>query len=98
MVNNAILNCPTITAIEGDITTLQTDKLDISGALYVNSYYVNDNVNDIQTVIDTIGIDQGNVIYVSAGSYGGSTLTISQANNIAIIGPAVGGPIWLGPR
>jgi hypothetical protein len=78
-----ILNCPTITALE-------TGKLDKSGALYVNSYYVNDNVNDIQTVVDSVGADQGNVIYVSAGSYGGSTLTLSQFSNSAIICPAVG--------
>lgn len=96
---NAIQNCPTITAIEGDITTiegditaLQTDKLDKSSALYVNSYYVNDNVNDPQTVVDAIGADQGNVIYMGAGSYGGIDLLISQANNLAIIGPAPGGP------
>lgn len=77
-----ITNCPTLDAF-----------LPKSGALYVNSYYVNDNVNDIQTVVDSIGASQGNVIYMGAGSYGLPVpLTITQMNNCAIVGPVVGGP------
>lgn len=98
MNNNAIIDCPTITAIETDVGTLQTDvaglqttKADKVNTLYVNSYYVNDGVNDFQAVVDTIGADAANVIYASAGSYGGSTLVLSQFTNGSIMGPGTGG-------
>lgn len=57
--------------------------------LYSNSYYVNENVNDIQTVVDAIAGGNGAyAIYMSAGSYSGSTLTISDApSGMDIIGP-----------
>lgn len=58
--------------------------------LYVNSLFVNDNVNDIQTAVDAA--TPGTAIYVSAGSYGGSTLVINSKSNIAIICPTRGGP------
>jgi hypothetical protein len=57
--------------------------------LYSNSYYVNENVNDIQTVVDAIAGGNGAyAVYMSAGSYSGSTLTISDApSGMDIIGP-----------
>ena len=60
-----------------------------SKTLYSNSYYVNENVNDIQTVVDAIAGGNGAyAIYMSAGSYSGSTLTISDApSGMDIIGP-----------
>lgn len=84
MSNNAITNCPTITA-------LQTDKADKANTIYVNSVYVNDNVNDIQTALDSTS-SQGTVFYMSAGSYGGSDVQVSGKNNIAILAPPIGTP------
>jgi IS5 family transposase len=56
--------------------------------LYSNSYYVNDGVNDIQAVLDDIAGSTGvSAIYVSAGSYGGSTVTISDHANVNILAP-----------
>jgi len=56
--------------------------------LYSNSYYVNDGVNDIQAVLDDIAGSTGvSAIYVSAGSYGGSTVTISNHANVSILAP-----------
>lgn len=53
--------------------------------IYANTVYVNDNVNDIQSAVDSA--TQGDAIMVGAGSYGGSTLTITGKQNIAIICP-----------
>lgn len=53
--------------------------------LYANTRYVNDNVNDIQTEVDAATI--GEAIMISAGSYGGATLTLSGKSVIALIGP-----------
>lgn len=71
---------------KADQTALDTVQ---SKTLYSNSYYVNDGVNDIQTVIDAIAGGNGAyAVYMSAGSYGGSTLTISNApSGVDIIGP-----------
>jgi hypothetical protein len=56
--------------------------------LYSNSYYVNDGVNDIQAILDDIAGSTGvSAIYVSAGSYGGSTVTISDHANVNILAP-----------
>lgn len=57
--------------------------------LYSNSYYVNEGVNDIQTVVNAIAGGSGAyAIYMSAGSYSGSTLTISDApSGMNIIAP-----------
>ncbi len=57
--------------------------------LYSNSYYVNDGVNDIQAVVNAIAGGSGAyAIYMSAGSYGGTTLTISDApSGMDIIAP-----------
>lgn len=59
--------------------------------LHTNSIYVNDGVNDIQNGVDTA--TQGDVVYVSSGSYGGSTLTITDKYNIAVLCPNVGNTI-----
>jgi len=71
---------------KADQTSLDTVQ---SKTLYSNSYYVNENVNDIQTVVDAIAGGSGAyAIYMSAGSYSGSTLTISDApSGMDIIGP-----------
>ena len=61
--------------------------------LHSNSYYVNDGVNDFQAVINEIGADQGNVIYASAGSFGGATLEITDKGNLGIICPNAGNTI-----
>ena len=71
---------------KADQTSLDTVQ---SKTLYSNSYYVNENVNDIQTVVDAIAGGSGAyAIYMSAGSYSGSTLTIGNApSGVDIIGP-----------
>jgi len=61
--------------------------------LHSNSYYVNDGINDFQAVINEIGADQGNVIYASAGSFGGATLEITDKGNLGIICPNAGNTI-----
>lgn len=89
-------------ALEADLQQEITDRTNADSAfdlrvddveahhLHSNSYYVNDGVNDFQAVLTEIGADQGNVIYASAGSYGGSTLTIENKVNLGIVCPAVG--------
>jgi hypothetical protein len=59
---------------ENDIASLEANKL------YSNSYYVNDGITDIQTVHDDASFGQGDVIFVSSGSYGGSTLSLTKSN------------------
>lgn len=61
--------------------------------LHSNSYYVNDGINDFQTILTEIGADQGNVIYASAGSFGGATLDITNKVNLGIICPNAGNTI-----
>jgi len=57
-------------------------------SLYSNSYYVNDGVNDIQSVLDDIAGSSGaNCIYLSAGSYGGSVVSISNHANVNVLAP-----------
>ena len=76
--------------LQSNVSTAQSDILSVqSKTLYSNSYYVNENVNDIQTVVDAIAGGNGAyAIYMSAGSYGGATLTISNApSGMDIIGP-----------
>ncbi len=80
------------TSIQSDIDSkADQSSLDtVQGkTLYSNSYYVNDGVNDIQTVVNAIAGGSGAyAIYISAGSYGGSTLTISDApSGMDIIAP-----------
>ncbi len=59
--------------------------------LYNNSYYANDNYRDIQVALDASGAEQGIVVYVGSGSYGGTDLLITDRQNIGIIGPTPGG-------
>ena len=80
------------TSIQSDIDSkADQSSLDtVQGkTLYSNSYYVNEGVNDIQAVINSIAGGSGAyVIYMSAGSYSGSTLTISDApSGMNIIAP-----------
>jgi hypothetical protein len=80
------------TSIQSDIDSkADQSSLDtVQGkTLYSNSYYVNEGVNDIQTVVNTIAGGSGAyAIYMSAGSYSGSTLTISDApSGMDIIAP-----------
>jgi hypothetical protein len=70
------------------------DELYVNGSpvagsgLQSNTIYVNDGVNDIQEGIDSA--TAGTAVYVSAGSFGGSTVTINGKTNIAIIAPPRG--------
>lgn len=56
--------------------------------IHVNVIYVNDNVKDIQDALTDVGASQGYSIYLSPGSYSGSTITIQDKVNLQIIGPA----------
>jgi hypothetical protein len=79
-----------VSTLQSDVSTVQSDILSVQAkTLYSNSYYVNENVNDIQTIVDAIAGGSGAyAIYMSAGSYSGSTLTISDApSGMDIIGP-----------
>ncbi len=78
-------------ALQTDLDA-KADQTDLDAVqdktLYSNSYYVNDGVNDIQAVLDDIAGSTGvSAIYVSAGSYGGSTVTISDHANVNILAP-----------
>jgi len=53
--------------------------------LFSNTLYVNDNVNDIQSAINIA--TTGNAIYMSAGSYGGSVVSMTNKSNLNIICP-----------
>jgi hypothetical protein len=68
---------------ESDIDSLQANRL------YSNSYYVNDGVNDIQAVHNDAAFGEGDVIFVSSGSYGGSTLSLTKSN-FSILPPPTG--------
>lgn len=68
---------------ESDIDSLQANRL------YSNSWYVNDGVNDIQAVHDDAAFGEGDVIFVSSGSYGGSTLSLTKSN-FSILPPPTG--------
>jgi hypothetical protein len=68
---------------ESDIDSLQASRL------YSNSYYVNDGVNDIQSIHDDAAFGEGDVIFVSSGSYGGSTLSLTKSN-FSILPPPTG--------
>ena len=88
-------------ALEADLQQEITDRTNADNALdlrlddveahhlHSNSYYVNDGVNDIQSVIDSIsGGGSAYAIYVSAGSYVGDTITITDApSGMVINGP-----------
>jgi hypothetical protein len=78
-----------ISTLQSDVSTAQSDILSVQAkTLYSNSYYVNDGVTDIQTVLDGIAGSSGvSAIYMSVGSYGGSTVTISNHANVNILAP-----------
>jgi hypothetical protein len=79
-----------VSTLQSDVSTLQSDILSVQAkTLYSNSHYVNEGVNDIQTVINSIAGGSGAyAVYMSAGSYAGATLTISDApSGVDIIGP-----------
>lgn len=92
-------------ALEADLQSEITNRTNADNAidlrlddveahhLHSNSYYVNDGINDFQTILTEIGADQGNVIYASAGSFGGATLDITNKVNLGIICPEVGNTI-----
>jgi hypothetical protein len=92
-------------ALEADLQSEITNRTNADNAidlrlddveahhLHSNSYYVNDGVNDFQTILTEIGADQGNIIYASAGSFGGATLEITNKVNLGIICPQVGNTI-----
>ena len=54
--------------------------------LVSNSIYINDNTTDIQIGVNNA--TQGDVIYISSGSYGGDTLTITDKYNICLSAPS----------
>lgn len=56
-----------------------------TNTLYSNTLYVNDGVNDIQSAIDSAAA--GTAIYMSAGSYGGSVVSMTNKSNLTIICP-----------
>ena len=58
------------------------------GGLTSNTIYINDNITDIQTGIDNAV--PGTAIMISAGSFGGNPITISNKQNIALICPQRG--------
>lgn len=77
---------PNLVAIAADGTlSYQQER-----TLFSNTKYVNDGVTDIQAAVNSAS--PATVIYMSAGSYGGSTVTVSGKDNIAIVGPAIGAP------
>ena len=92
-------------ALEADLQSEITNRTNADNALdlrlddveahhlHSNSYYVNDGFNDFQTILTEIGADQGNVIYASAGSFGGATLDITNKVNLGIICPNAGNTI-----
>jgi len=79
-----------VSTLQSDVSTAQSDILSVQAkTLYSNSHYVNEGVNDIQTVIDSLaGNGSPHAIYLSAGSYPGSTVTVSDApSGLTINGP-----------
>lgn len=70
-----------INTLDGRVDTAESDIASLeANRLYSNSYYVNDGITDIQTVHDDVSFGQGDVIFVSSGSYGGSTLSLTKSN------------------
>lgn len=56
-----------------------------TNTLFSNTLYVNDNINDIQSAINIS--TAGNAIYMSAGSYGGAIVSMTNKSNLTIICP-----------
>jgi hypothetical protein len=67
-----------LTALDTNLATVFND-FDLHH-LHSNSFYVNDNSSDIQTVHDLANFGQGATIYVGSGSYGGDTLSLTKSN------------------
>jgi len=79
-----------LSALDGRVDTAESDIDSLqANRLYSNSFYVNDGINDIQTVHDDASFGQGDVIFVSSGSYGGSTLSLTKSN-FSILPPPTG--------
>ena len=60
----------------------------IPDTLISNSLYVNDNIDTIKSKIDLS--NQGDVIYISAGSYGEPQIQINAKYNMALSAPPIG--------
>jgi hypothetical protein len=58
----------------------------VTGPFSGGTYYVNDGVNDLSTVLAQVGAQQGAQIIISSGSFGGDAIVVS-ADNLAIVGP-----------
>jgi hypothetical protein len=79
-----------INTLDGRVDTAESDIASLeANRLYSNSFYVNDGVNDIQAIHDDASFGQGDVIFVSSGSYGGSTLSLTKSNFLIL--PPAGG-------
>ena len=89
---NGVAGNPTIDLASSiNVSDLHVNNIDIlSNMLYAQSYFVNQGVNDIQTVLTTIGSSQGNTIYIGSGSYGGSTVSVTGKSNLSIVGANIG--------
>lgn len=61
--------------------------------IHSNSFYANDGISDIQTEINAVGSQQGKVVWVSPGSFGGATVEITDKVNMGLIAPDVGNTI-----
>ncbi len=72
-----------------DLISNASDKYE--HLLYTNSYYANDNNRDIQVALDDSDPEQGIVVYIGSGSYGGTDLLITNRINIGLIAPIPGG-------
>ena len=77
--SNTLKNNMLISSTTGDLSWTQGP---VSGA----TYYVNDGVNDLSTVLAQVGAQQGAQIIISSGSFGGDPIVVT-ADNLAIIGP-----------
>ena len=81
------LNLPTNTQNKNMlISTTSGDLSWTPGPLSGATYYVNDGVNDLSTVLAQVGAQQGAQIIVSSGSFGGGPIVVTN-DNLAIIGP-----------
>lgn len=61
--------------------------------IHSNSFYANDGLSDIQTEIDNVGASQGQIVWISSGSFGGADVSINDKINMGLIGPDVGNTI-----
>jgi len=61
---------------------------DLEACIFKNSYYVNDNNSSIKSKVDLCS--QGDVVYISSGSFGEVQILINNKTNIALTGPQTG--------